>query len=113
MLFIYILIPLRTPVTLSERRYNRCHIKTRNFVERTIGILKRRFGCLANKLRYDPQMACNIIVACCVLHNLAILHNEPLTFEPDPQAFEPIEYIANNGPGNAYRRGLIDIFFND
>jgi hypothetical protein len=112
MLCRYLLTPLRAPVTAAERRYNRCQIKTRNIVERTIGILKNRFGCLFTKLRYQPEMVGNIVVACCILHNLAILHNEPNTYEPDPQADDPMDnIIADAGAGNAYRRGLIENFF--
>jgi hypothetical protein len=80
-------------------------------VERTIGILKSRFGCLASKLRYEPQMAGNIVVACCVLHNLAVLHNEPMTYEPHLYPADPPENVAGDGHGNAFRRGLIDNYF--
>jgi hypothetical protein len=98
-------------VTTAERNYNRCHIKTRNTVERTIGILKNRFSCLANKLHYKPEFVGNIVVACCVLHNIAVLNKEPLTYEPDDYANEPNEHVGADAPGNAYRRTLIDTFF--
>jgi hypothetical protein len=107
----YILTPLRTPVTVAERHYNRCHIKTRNCVERTIGILKNRFGCLSTKLRYQPEVVGNIVVACCILHNLAVLNREPNTYEPDPQGEEPAVNIIADGAGNAFRRALIDNYF--
>jgi hypothetical protein len=105
--------PLRTPITPAERRYNKCHIKTRNIVERTIGILKSRFGILASKLRYQPYTVGNIVVACCILHNVAILHNEHFDYVPDPQAAELFANIGGDVEGNAYRRVLIENFFHE
>ena len=50
-------------------------------VERTFGLLKARFRCLdrtGGALMYSPPKVCKIIVACCMLHNLALQHNIPV-----------------------------------
>jgi hypothetical protein len=44
-------------------------------MEMTIGILKARFQCL-RRLRVTPERACDIIVACLVLHNIATIRGE-------------------------------------
>ncbi|KAM3850455.1 putative nuclease HARBI1 [Diretmus argenteus] len=71
----YPLLPwLMTPFAMAtndaEGRFNCSHGTTRNTIERLNGVLKRRFACL-NYLRVEPQRACNIILACIVLHNIA------------------------------------------
>ena len=73
----YLLTPVRNPITSSERRYNRSHIRTRNLVERMFGVWKSRFQCLRNTLRFRPRKSCNVIIACAVLHNFCKLQNEP------------------------------------
>lgn len=64
----------------QEKAYNKWHTKVRLSIERTFGILKNRFRCLNGKeraLRYNPQKASYIVVACCVLHNLSIIADLP------------------------------------
>ncbi|GFT07343.1 nuclease HARBI1 [Trichonephila clavipes] len=43
----YLLTPFGNPRSLSEARYNKSHVLTRNTIERKYGILKRRFPCLS------------------------------------------------------------------
>lgn len=71
------LTPYLNPATEGQQRYNIAHIKTRNVVERQYGVLKRRFPALALGLRLKLQNAINVILACCILHNLCILRGEP------------------------------------
>ncbi|GBP40851.1 Putative nuclease HARBI1 [Eumeta japonica] len=75
---------LLTPITGAppgsrEYRYTKVHAKTRNCIERCIGLLKSRWRCLLKHrtLHYNPDIAQKIIIACCVLHNMAIEHNIP------------------------------------
>ena len=67
-------------------------IRTRNIIERTIGVWKRRFPCLAVGLRSKFDLTQDIIVATTILHNPAILENEELPPEND----EEIEALINN-----------------
>lgn len=68
----YVCKPLRNPVSPAENRYQRAQIATRNVVERTIGVLKRRFHCLEKGMQFHINKIQDIIVACCVLHNMII-----------------------------------------
>ena len=43
---------------------------SRMVVERTFGILKKRWRCLANELDVDIDHVPNTVAACCVLHNI-------------------------------------------
>ncbi|VVC90610.1 unnamed protein product [Leptidea sinapis] len=54
--------PLLNPSPNAEKRYDEAHLKTRNTVERTFGVWKRRFPCLSQKLRLNFfERAMNII----------------------------------------------------
>lgn len=67
----YLMTPLANPLTVAENLYNESLIRTRNVVERSYGVWKRRFPCLSMGLRVKLDTALNIIVATAVLHNLA------------------------------------------
>ncbi|XP_050706380.1 putative nuclease HARBI1 [Eriocheir sinensis] len=68
----YLLTPLLTPRNEKERNYNISHAKTRNCVERAFGVLKRRFACLSIPLRTKLTNSKQIVMACVVLHNIAV-----------------------------------------
>ena len=74
------LTPITRPTTDNERHYNRSHIIARNIIERLFGVLKqflRRFACLHFGLRTKlSTRLIIIIVACCVLHNIARRHRK-------------------------------------
>lgn len=72
----YLYTPIVNPHTEAERRYNRAHVKTRNIIERTFGMWKRKFGCLQRKLSNSLNTTTKIIVACAILHNIAVTNNE-------------------------------------
>ncbi|XP_036322255.1 putative nuclease HARBI1 [Rhagoletis pomonella] len=68
----YIVTPHLNPQTGEEQLYNYSHISTRNVVERSYGILKRRWPVLSMGMRVRIHTAQSIIVACAVLHNIAM-----------------------------------------
>lgn len=74
----YLLTPFRQTRTPGEIRYNRAQIRTRNTVERLFGVLKRIFSCLARGLGNKTPTSCSIIVACAVLHNIAITYQRDI-----------------------------------
>jgi nuclease HARBI1 len=72
----YLLTPLANPVTPAERAYNVAQISARNSIERTNGILKRRFPALKYGMRLRIDNALPVIVAAVVLHNIAVTLGE-------------------------------------
>lgn len=65
----WIIPPILNPNGLAEERFNRAHKSTRRLIENAFGILKERFSCL-HGLRVQPDYACQIFKACCILHNI-------------------------------------------
>ncbi|CAM0902883.1 unnamed protein product [Alopecurus aequalis] len=55
----------------EEGLYNLRHSRDRNCVERTFGLLKKRFDILRTASFFDIEDQIQIISACCVLHNYA------------------------------------------
>ena len=51
----YLMTPVLHARTDAERRYNRAHIRARNWVERLFGVWKNRFLCLRRGLRFGPN----------------------------------------------------------
>uniref|UniRef100_A0A673CVJ1 Putative nuclease HARBI1 n=1 Tax=Sphaeramia orbicularis TaxID=375764 RepID=A0A673CVJ1_9TELE len=67
----------KKPKTFCEHCYNAAHIRTRNIVERTFSVLKSWFHCLdrtGGALLYSPEKVAQIMVVCCILHNIAKCH---------------------------------------
>ncbi|XP_060805953.1 putative nuclease HARBI1 isoform X2 [Amyelois transitella] len=79
----YLLTPVAQPENNSEENYNKAHIKTRNTVERTIGVWKRIFPCLSKKMATNLTTSCNVIVATAVLYNICRAHGVIEHIEPD------------------------------
>ncbi|KAJ1084190.1 hypothetical protein NDU88_004342 [Pleurodeles waltl] len=94
----WLLTPVRNPRTRTEERYNEAQGRTRRVIEQTFGLLKARFRCLhmtSGSLFYSPKKVCQIIVAYCMLHNLALQRQVPFLQEDGPDdgvvaAVEPV-----------------------
>ena len=57
----------------QKELFNYCLSSNRMRVENTIGIIVRRFPILRQEFRFSSELLVNqIIVACCILHNLCI-----------------------------------------
>ncbi|XP_047523577.1 putative nuclease HARBI1 [Pieris napi] len=110
----YLLTPLQNPTTPAAHLYNESQIRSRNVVERTYGVWKNRFPILSKKILLHVSRVQAVIVACAVLHNIAIdMRDEH--FELLQQVDEPaddIDQSAIDNVGNAsVRSNLISDYF--
>lgn len=95
----YMVTPYLNPTTPEQTLFNMSHISTRNVVERSYGILKRRWPVFSMGMRVKLRTIQMIIVACAVLHNIAIDENELMP--PDEiEGFDAIlaEVVVPNEP---------------
>uniref|UniRef100_A0A8C7MNB8 DDE Tnp4 domain-containing protein n=1 Tax=Oncorhynchus kisutch TaxID=8019 RepID=A0A8C7MNB8_ONCKI len=75
------------PASRKEMHYNLTHGRTRLVVERHLGLLKGRWHCLdasGGKRLYKPEKVICIILACGVLHNIALRHGIDMDVENGP-----------------------------
>lgn len=74
----WLLTPYRDTgrLTPQQRNYNYRHSGTRVTIERAFGCLKGRF----RRLRYletsELKTSVEVIILCCIIHNICILNNE-------------------------------------
>uniref|UniRef100_A0AAY5KR23 Putative nuclease HARBI1 n=1 Tax=Esox lucius TaxID=8010 RepID=A0AAY5KR23_ESOLU len=109
----WLMTPFLTANTPAQARFNTAHCRARCAIERLNGVLKRRFACL-NYLRAEPQKACNITLACIVLHNIATKRNVPLCADNDaPEPLgdpnQPPAFCQNEQTGPATRDAISDL----
>ncbi|XP_065200775.1 putative nuclease HARBI1 [Planococcus citri] len=67
----YLITPLRNPITAAEKKFNFAQIRTRNPIERTFGVWKRRFPILAVGINLEVTSVEMVVTATAVLHNIA------------------------------------------
>uniref|UniRef100_A0A3B4VHQ6 DDE Tnp4 domain-containing protein n=1 Tax=Seriola dumerili TaxID=41447 RepID=A0A3B4VHQ6_SERDU len=103
----YLITPLANPATEQERRFNSAHTRTRVTVECCFGLLKGRWLCLGpagRTLLYTPEKVCDIILACSVLHNIALVNGVPFDVPVQPDEPMPMEPWPVQPPLGAIRR---------
>ncbi|CAG2192421.1 HARBI1 [Mytilus edulis] len=113
----YLLTPYANPTERHQQRFNGCHASTRSVIERTFGILKRRFHVLHSEVRMKPEKVCRIFGACAVLHNIALSRNEPLVNDDGAgvRLDQPVQVPAFLGVqvGRNTREHVARVFFSN
>lgn len=112
----YLLTPVHNPSTPSEHLYNESQIRTRNTVERSYGVWKSRFPVLSKKITLHLSRVQAIIVACAVLHNIAIdmgdeQFDNGMTMSVTEEEESSDTIITTNNNQNAVRNTLISEYF--
>nr|CAD1829276.1 unnamed protein product [Ananas comosus var. bracteatus] len=85
--------------------YNHRHAQLRNVVERTFGILKKRFKILNVATPFSYKVQCLNTMACCIIHNFIRRHQENDNIFPDEG---PDEQDAENEGGVGDLVGVIE-----
>ncbi|XP_018402026.1 PREDICTED: putative nuclease HARBI1 [Cyphomyrmex costatus] len=114
----FLVTPLLQTHNRAEELYNESQIRTRNKIECTFGVWKRRFPVLAIGMRVSIATTQAIVIATAVLHNIARQMNNP---EPPVdldvvQLIDALEdhdpiVIPDNARTDTARRLLIDTYF--
>lgn len=117
----YVITPLLNPQTPAESLFNEAQIRTRNPVERSFGVLKRRFPILALGIRLKTEKVEAVVIASAILHNISVSLgdvNPPEVNEEIQAAIELTENINNyaniqihGGVNNSVRYALINAHF--
>jgi hypothetical protein len=70
--------------------YNLRHSSLRNVIERSFGIMKKRFGILTNMPSFPFIKQCNLVMCCFIIHNFIRLHQRDQPEQPEqPHLFDP------------------------
>ena len=86
-------------LTRQQIKFNKRLSGVRQTVERAFGHLKGRFRRLRDVPLHDHKEVCNLIIACCVLHNLCIIN------EDDVEGYIEYEEEDPNNFPNVYQNG--------
>jgi DDE superfamily endonuclease len=71
-----------------EDLFNHKHAQLRNIVEKTFGVVKKRFKILQFMRPYNYKRQCRIVIACCILHNFIRKHTDVPTIMWDINTVE-------------------------
>ena len=70
--------------------FNTCLSRTHCKVECVIGMIKKKFPCLATPIHYQPSEVCHIIKACAFLWNFGLITGDNIGYDPD-------EFVVEDG----------------
>ena len=103
--------PYANPEIPGQEAYNSAHTKTRVVIEQTYGRWKRHFHVLHSEIRMAPEKVCLIFGACAVLHNIAVLLNEPMDDADLPDEVPEVEVYDGPQQGLTIRNHICNTFF--
>ncbi|XP_031344728.1 putative nuclease HARBI1 [Photinus pyralis] len=118
----WLLVPFARTNTQRQEVFNNTFKQSRSVVERCIGLLKGRHRCLLKDrvLHYAPNKAARIVLACAILHNIAIHYRVPnpiplwdeIDQEPLPQPLLDQQDLLLRNLGQQSREAYVDQYFN-
>ena len=104
-----------SPFLMTPYLDPKTHKVTRCIIEGAFGVLKRRFHVLHSEVRMAPDRVCTIVVACCILHNIAVILGEPdpedCDMEDEGCAADLHSQYHGHETGNAVRQHITNTFF--
>uniref|UniRef100_A0A1I8NJZ2 Putative nuclease HARBI1 n=1 Tax=Musca domestica TaxID=7370 RepID=A0A1I8NJZ2_MUSDO len=103
----YMMTPLLNPCTGPEALYNESQIRTRNTIERCFGVWKRRFPVLSMGLRLATPTKMSVIVACAVLHNIAIIEKDLPDLVPEDDLYDYSGETQVSSQANSIARTIL------
>ncbi|XP_053908426.1 putative nuclease HARBI1 [Cuculus canorus] len=94
-----------------EGRYNALHRQALAPLRRTLALLRLRFRCLDRSragggLQYAPPKVCQIFLACCILHNIALRRRMPLELPDGCAPHEGPPQDPHPGHGSSEARAV-------
>lgn len=116
-----LLTSLANPKTNAEKLYNKSQIRSRNVVEQTFGVWKRRFPVLFFGLGLKMETTMVVIQSCAVLQNKSRLEKDPQPpdeveniiqlLREEITEIEAVTQPQNNSPAQTQRSALIQNHF--
>lgn len=111
--------PLLKVNSASEALYNESQIRTRNCIERSYGVWKRRFPVLSLGIRMNVREVERVIIATAILHNVCNINkdrNAPPIYSDEMNMIIDTEvaippFSAAHQSDNTYRREIIQNHF--
>lgn len=93
------------------RGYNYEHSRSRIIIEKSFGMLKRRFSILSKPIAFMTENVCDIFIVCCILHNMIAKDVWEETIPPPSDSEqaedrEPVYHIVDQG-GHSVRELLM------
>lgn len=105
----YMITPFLNTPTENHNIYNEAVIRTRNPVERSYGVWKKKFPVLSLGMLLKLTTCQTVIIATAILHNIAIDLNCPVQNDvPDELPWEPLIPLDNNAVMNTRDMLLLD-----
>jgi hypothetical protein len=110
--------------TTKEELFNLRHSSLRNVIERTFGVLKKRFPLLSHMHSYSFETQCQMVMCAIMLHNFIRVNSE---YE-DPFDDDEVQDLQQDDPNpvpvqgdrglttrelNAWRNGIATSMWND
>ena len=103
----------------AKELFNHRQSSLRNVIERTFGVLKKRFPIIASgtEPHYDVDTMTKIVLACCILHNFlrGVDNDESLLEEVDNKLLQDVQPTTTHAREHDYRLGchIRDIIANE